>query len=124
MGCRILALIPGLDVLAAVVDRMVNDSFHVDGGPVRRQMVCEVRNKGKIICRPSLQVQDIKRNAKPCTHVRQADSGLEEGRRHQESVSSDESRLCEDPDNFWVRVRRATWNEAATNAHQTSVRLV
>jgi hypothetical protein len=42
--------------------RMVNDSFHFDvfdGGTVRRQMVCEVRNKLKIIYRPPLQVQDV-----------------------------------------------------------------
>jgi hypothetical protein len=29
--------------------RMVSDNFHFDRGPVRRQTVCEVRNKLKII---------------------------------------------------------------------------
>jgi hypothetical protein len=34
------------------MSRMVNDRFHSDGGPVRRQKVCEARNKLKIIYRP------------------------------------------------------------------------
>jgi hypothetical protein len=79
--------------------RMANDRFHCDGGPVRRQMVCEVRNKLEIIYRSPLQVQDVKpeREAMRCTvqcaFVKQI-QGWRRAGIIKNLIFSDESRLC------------------------------
>jgi hypothetical protein len=78
--------------------RMVNDCFHFDGGPVPRQMVCEVRNKLKIICRPPFQVHDVRPEhaAMRYTFVKQ----IEDWRRAgiiKNLIFSDESRFCGGP---------------------------
>jgi hypothetical protein len=121
---EVISFIETLYLLDAKLDdggiaRMVNDRVHFDEGPVLRQMVCEVRNKLKIIYRPPFQVQDLKpeHEAIRYTFVKQ----IQEWRRAgiiKNLMFSDESRFCRGSDNFWVRVRRGAWSGTATAVHQ------
>jgi hypothetical protein len=82
---------------------------------VQRQVVCEVRNKLKIIYRRPFQVQDVKPEhaAMRRTFVKQ----IQDWRRAgiiKNLIFSDEGRFYRGPDSFWVRVRRGAWNDSAT----------
>jgi hypothetical protein len=75
--------------------RIVSDRFHFHGGPVRRQMVCEVRSKLKIIYRPPFQGQDVKQEHEAMRHtlVKQ----IQDWRRVgiiKNLIFGDESRFC------------------------------
>ena len=96
--------------------RMVEEKFPASK-PMRRQMICEVRNSLKILYRPPFHVQDLtpEHEVMRLTFVDQMLAAkLGGGIKH--LIFSDESRFCRGPDNFWVRVRRGAWNETAVRA--------
>jgi hypothetical protein len=73
----------------------------------------------KIIYRPPFQQQDFKPedDAMGYTLVKQIRDWRMVGI-IKNLTSETKSRLCRDPDNLWVRVRRATGNETATITYQ------